>query len=126
MLKITYLEDGIYVEYLQESVEAWKTRRILVSLRAGTSIYVENITASLVLPTNIAYHAGLNELAAKELIQIIPCDENYVEVALSGNWVSQTKNSEAGVFVCELNHSSEYFLYELWQESQVGTSLYVD
>lgn len=126
MLKITYLEDGIYLEYLQESMEAWKTSRVLVSLRAGVSVQVENISASLVLPANIAYLAGLTELADQELIRVTPCDDFYVEVVLFGTWVAQNKNSEEGVFVCELNHSSEHFLYELWQESQIGTSLFVD
>ena len=123
MLKITYLEDGIYLEYLQESVEVWKASRVLVSLRAGASIHTESTTASLVLPAYTPYLAGLVELEENKLIKIAPCDEQYLEVSLSGTWVSQSADSEEGVFVCELNHSSEYFLYELWQESQVGTSV---
>ena len=123
MLKITYLENGIYLEYLQESVSEWKANRILVSLRAGMSIYTEYGTASLVLPAYTPYLAGLVELNEKQLIDVIPCDEEYLEVSLSGTWVAQSEDSEEGVFVCELNHSSEYFLYQLWQESQVNASV---
>lgn len=126
MLKITYLEDGIFLEYLQESVETWKASRILVSLRAGASIHTASMTAGLVLPAYTPYLAGLVELEEKNLIKVTPCDEEYLEVSLSGTWVSQSVNSEEGVFVCELNHSSEYFLYELWQESQVSTSVLSD
>ena len=123
MLKITYLEEGIYLEYLQESVEAWKATRVLVSLRAAASIHVESSIASLVLPLDTPYLDELVELEAKELIEVTPCDEDYIEVGLSGIWIAQNQNSEEGVFVCEFERSHEYFLYQLWQESQVGTSV---
>ena len=123
MLKITYLEEGIYLEHLQESVEAWKATRVLVSLRAGASIYTNQSVASLVVPAYTPYLTGLVELEEKQLIEITPCDEKYLEIALSGTWVAQNEDSEEGVFVCELNHSSECFLFQLWQESQVGTSV---
>ena len=126
MLKITYLENGIYLEYLEESIETWKATRVLVSLRAGASIYTESSTACLVLPAYTPYLSGLVELEERKLIKIIPCDEKYLEVSLLGTWIAQSEDSEEGVFVCELNHSSEYFLYKLWQESQVGTSLLAD
>ena len=123
MLKITYLEEGIYLEHLHESLEAWKATRILVSLRAGASIHTEASIACLIVPAYTPYLAGLVELEEKQLIDITPCDEEYLEIALSGIWVAQNKDSEEGVFVCELNHSSENFLFQLWQESQVGTSV---
>ena len=123
MLKITYLEDGVYLEYLQESVSHWKASRVLVSLRAGISIYTEDGVASLVLPAYTPYLAGLVELEEKQLIEVTPCDEEYLEISLSGTWVAQSQDSEEGVFVCEFDCSSEYFLYRLWQESQIGTSV---
>ncbi|MDJ0594627.1 MAG: hypothetical protein QNJ72_32405 [Pleurocapsa sp. MO_226.B13] len=123
MLKITYLEDGIYLEQLQETVEAWKNDRILVSLRAAINIYVEASIACLVLPLDVFYLQGLAELKARELVEVTPCDEEYIEVSLSGTWIAQSQNSEEGVFVCELDQNSEYFLARLWQESQIGTSV---
>lgn len=123
MLKITYLEDEIYLEYLKKSVEVWKTERILVNLRAAVRVYTESSIASLVLPVNFSILQGLKILAEKELIDIIPCDEEYVEVSFPGTWISQTEDHDSGIFVCELDHDSEYFLYQLWQESQVGTSV---
>ena len=126
MLKITYLEDGIYLEHLSESVENWKATRVLVSLRAGASIYTESTSASLVVPAYTPYLAGLVELEDKKLIRIASCEEGYLEISLPGTWVAQSEASEEGVFVCELNHSNESLLYQLWQESQVGTSLLAD
>jgi len=49
MLKITYLEDEINLEYLPKSVEVWKTERILVNLRAAVKVYTESSIATLVL-----------------------------------------------------------------------------
>ena len=123
MLKITYLEDEIYLEYLEESIEAWKANRILVSLRAGVSIFVEASTASLVVPMDTPYLGELAKLEAQNLIDIAPCDEEYFEVVLSGTWVTSNENSEQGIFVCDFNRHSEYFLYQMWQESQVGSSV---
>ena len=123
MLKITYLEDEIYLEYLEEFIEAWKANRILVSLRAGVSIFVEESTACLVIPIDTPHLMGLAELAAKEKIEVSPCDAEYIEVVLPGTWVTSHEDSEEGIFICELTHSSESFIYRMWQESQVSSSV---
>lgn len=122
MLKITYLEDEIYLEFLEKSVEVWKADRILVNLRAAVSIYVESSIASIVLPINSRINS-LIKLAENQPIELVPCDEEYVEIGLMGTWLAQGEDSEEGVFVCELSHEIEYCLYRLWQESQIGTSV---
>lgn len=122
MLKITYLEDEINLEYLEEAVEVWKANRILVNLRAGVCIYFESSIANIVLSIS-SETKNLVKLAENQPIELIPCDDNYLEVGLIGTWLAQTKNSEEGVFVCELNPEIEYSLYTLWQASQVGASI---
>lgn len=126
MLKITYLEEEIYLEYLQEPVEIWKASRALVSLRAGASIYMESGIACLIFPANIPYLSRLPELESRGNVEITICDEEYIEVSLEGTWVSMSADSEEGVFVCDLNHRNEDFLYQLWQESQIGSSVMSD
>lgn len=125
MLKITYLEDGINLEHLEESIEVWKADRILVNLRAGVCIYVESSIANIVLSINSEIHSlnNLIGLAEHQPIELVPCDEDYLEVGLLGTWIAQGKDSEEGVFVCELNPEIEYCLHRLWQESQVGASV---
>lgn len=123
MLKITYLENAINLEYLQKPVEVWKSERILVNLRAGVSVYTESSIASFLLPVNPFALKLLKNLTEKELIDMIPCDEGFIEVSLSGTWISYTENNESGIFVCELDQKNEYLLYELWQESQVSASV---
>ena len=123
MLKITYTENGLYLEYLTESLEEWIAKRILVSLRAATSIYVEPSTASLNLPANLPYFQDLTALNAEEGIEFAPCDEEYIEIGFSGTWVSSEVDNEEGIFVCDLKDSTEFFLFKLWQESQLGASV---
>lgn len=124
MLKITYLKEGIYLELITESLEAWKNNRILVSLRAGISIHVESLSACLILPLNHADLQDLVILEEQELIEITPCDREYVEVALSGTWIASDHLSEEGVFVCAFESSrNEQWLYKLWQRSQTEISV---
>lgn len=122
MLKITYLEDEICLEHLERPLEVWKADRILVNLRAGVSVYFEPSVASLVLPIDSCLKELLG-LAERELVELFPCDEDYIEVSLLGTWIAENKHSEVGIFVCELSPESEFFLNRLWQESQLGTSI---
>ncbi len=123
MLKITYLEDGIYLEYLSESLKTWTDRRILVSLRATANIYIKASTACLTLAADPLYFSDLQALQAREIIEVTPCDEEYVEVSFQGTWIATHQDSEEGVFVCDLSNSHEFFIYKLWQESQIGSSV---
>ena len=123
MLKITYLEEEIYLEYLQESVEAWKASRVLVSLRAAASIYMETSTACLIFPASIPYLSCWSELETGANVEVTICDEEYIEVSLSGTWATMSEDSEEGVFVCDLNPGNEYFTYQLWKESQISSSV---
>ncbi len=123
MLKITYLEEEIYLEHLPKTVEAWKADRVLVSLRAGVSTYVESGMASLILPINVYCLRDLVGLAEQEIIDIIPCDEEFMEVSFIGTWIAHSRDSESGIFVCELGQENEYLLYRLWIDSKVGTSV---
>jgi hypothetical protein len=122
MLKITYLEEGINLEYLEESLEVWKADRILVNLRAGVSVHVESSIANIVLAMNSGIH-NLLQLAQNQPIELVPCDEEYLEVGLLGTWIAQRRDSEEGIFVCELSPEIESCLYRLWIASQAGASV---
>ena len=121
MLKVTYLENEIYLECLEKSIEDWKAERILVNLRAAIGIHAESCNASLVLPITSKV-SSLVQLAQNQPIELILCDEEYLEVSLSGTWMAQNLASEEGVFVCQLNPELEFCLHRLWQESKVKTS----
>lgn len=124
MLKITYTENGLYLERLNTSLETWLSRRILVSLRAGTSIYAEPSTASLLLPVGLPYFKDVKVLAEKNsnLLAVNVCDEYSVEAILEGTWVTTDNACDDGIFVCHLEEEVEFFLYQFWREDSFGTS----
>lgn len=122
MLKITYLEDAINLEYLDRSIEDWKAERVLVNLRAAASIYAESSIASLILPISADIYSLL-KLAENQPIELVPCDEDYIEIGLLGIWMAEQEDSEEGVFVCELNEAIEHCLYRIWEKSRLGTSV---
>ena len=124
MLKITYTDNGFFLERLTDAVETWLSQRLLVCLRAATSVYVEPSTASLLLPVDLPYFRDLQALEdSSNVLELDLCDDYSVEVSLQGNWVTTDKNSEEGIFICNLDEQTEFFLYQLWKEGNFDPSL---
>lgn len=121
MLKITYLDNDICLKYLPKPLKTWKSERILLNLRAAVGIFTESSIASLVLPANLTCLNKLVHLAEQKLIDVNPCDEEYIEVSLSGTWIAQSEDSEVGIFVCEISPETELLIAQLWKESQIPT-----
>lgn len=129
MLKLTYTENGFYMERLAQSLEEWVMARVLLSLRAGTSLSVEPSTASFLLPADLPQLADLGTLVRQEHAETIAlslCDAEYVEVSLHGTWMTSDLNGEEGVFVTVMSYAIEFFLYKLWFESQAYASVAKD
>ena len=128
MLKITYTENGLYLEHLSESLETWLSQRVLICLRATASVYVEPSTASLLLPIDLPYFHDLEALEARNhnILELDICDDDSAEVSLQGTWVTTDEDSEEGIFVCKLGDRTEFFLYQLWKEGNLDTSLIGD
>ena len=125
MLKITYTENGFYLERLTASLETWLANRVLVCLRASAAITVEPSTASLLLPLDLPYFRNLEAIKNRSngVIQLDLCDDYSVEVSLQGTWVATNEDSEEGIFVCSLEDQTEFFLYQLWKEGNINPSL---
>ncbi len=125
MLKLTYTENSFQLERLAQFVEDWVTARVILSLRAGWHICVEPSTASFLLPADLP---GIDRLEAEarredsEIISLCAGDAEYVEVSLHGTWVSAGTDKDEGVFVVSMSDRTEFFLFKLWQESQIGAS----
>ncbi len=125
MLKITYTNTGFYLEYLQESLETWLLARVLLCLRASTSIYVEPSTASVLIPGDLPYIKKIAALQDENggVVELTPCDEESVEFRLRGTWITTKENSESGIFVSNLSDHAEISIYQLWQSANLGSSL---
>lgn len=125
MLKITYTENGFYLERLTASLETWLANRVLVCLRASAAVTVEPSTASLLLPLDLPYFRNLEAIKNRSngVIQLDLCDDYSIEVSLQGTWVATNEDSEEGIFVCSLEDQTEFFLYQLWKEGNINPSL---
>ncbi|MBF2001985.1 MAG: hypothetical protein IGS38_14835 [Synechococcales cyanobacterium M58_A2018_015] len=122
MLKITYLESGLYLEQLPEPVEDWLALRMILTLRMGQRLVVEPSTASLLIPAALITRSRLARLAHTTDVTLSPVDDADVEVVLSGVWLASGGNEE-GVFVAMLHPAIEQMLLQLWQEAQLPTSM---
>ena len=115
MLKVTYLESESYLEYLHSTLEDWIALRVVLALRTGQRLTVERMAASVLLPVSLIERSALVNLARRnEQIDITQVDDDYVEVSLSGTWLSsndQDNDQDAeGVFVATLSPSVEHLL----------------
>ncbi len=124
MLKLTYTDNNFYIEPLSESLEDWLNIRVLLCLRAATSIYIEPSTASFLIPNNLPQWEDLRALKLEndETIKFTVGDAEYLEISLKGTWVTSEEHSNEGVFVCVLTHKAEILLNQLWQEAQISAS----
>jgi hypothetical protein len=119
MLKLTYTENSFCLECLTQSLEDWVTTRLKLALRSGSSLFVEPSTAAFLLPADLPYLVDLETLRhsdREDLLEIVPCDAESVEVVLQGTWLASSPESEEGIFVCAMRKRAEWFLYQLWQE----------
>jgi hypothetical protein len=122
MLKLTYTENGFYLERLAQPLEDWVTTRVILALRAGTNLCVEPSTASFLLPANMPQLRHLERHGeGEDAIALSVCDAEYVEVSLKGTWMTSDTEGIEGVFVTSMSYAVEFFLIKLWEESQVRT-----
>ncbi len=129
MLKLTYIETGFHLERLAQSLEEWVTQRVIFALRVGDRLCIEPSTSAFLLPTDLL---RLNLLVAEvrrqvtDEIALCACDAEYIEISLKGTWLASDAESAEGVFVAALSHSTEFLLFKLWQEAQIGASVLSD
>ena len=122
MLKLTYTENGFYLERLAQPLEEWVTARVILALRAGTNLCVEPSTASFLLPADMPQLRHLERhQEGEDAIALSLCDAEYVEVSLKGTWMTSDTEGVEGVFVTCMSYAVEFFLIKLCEESQSRT-----
>ena len=124
MLKITYTEVGQHLEQLTQSLEEWTALRVVLALRTGQALVIEQCTASLLFPAALTelYHLETAVRQEGEAIALSRCDTEYVEVSLQGIWIAADSEASEGVFVATIRHRTEFLIFKLWQESQAQAS----
>lgn len=114
MLKVTYTETGIYLEYCPEPLDLLLSDRICMYLHAQQPVAIQPMKASIPLPTTAA---GVHDLARFHNLTLSACDRDWLEITVPGLWITEAPNQEEGVFVTELNPHLEQRLLHLWKRS---------
>jgi hypothetical protein len=125
MLKLSYTEDGLYMERVMISPELAIAQRVILAMRLEQALQVEPGHASFLLPADVPDLEQLEKSLRQECrsrVTIIPVDDEFVEVGLSGSWIAENKEAHEGMFLTVLSDRLEFFLYKLWQMSEAHVS----
>ena len=102
MLKFTYTETSFHLERLAQSLEELVATRVILAMRVGQSLCVEPITASFLLPSNLAgLHYFETEVKQEDLevISVCAADAEFVEISLYGTWIAAVLAGAGGPFL---------------------------
>ena len=122
MLKVTYLETGLCLEYYPEPLDMLMSDRVCTYARAHCAMSIQPSKASILLAASLATRHGLERF---EAIEISVCDPEFFEVTFSGLWITEGENQDTGVFLTELMPRLEQRIFRLWQLSQRSLPTYI-
>jgi hypothetical protein len=116
MLKITYSDSNVLVEQLAIAVEVMVAQRSVVALRAGQPLVLQPGYGSLTFPAHLPGVESLTYLShSRGLVEVAPCDTDWLEVTLRGTWMADSFASEEGILMAELGDTLERQLLSLWR-----------
>lgn len=120
MLKLAYSETSCNLEYLADSLEDWVCQRVTLALRIGASVALEPSTASFLVPANLpqidTLRGWLNP-DVRQAIAVAASEVGFVEVTISGSWLLEVGEPDAGIFATSLGDRLEMLVFELWKAS---------
>lgn len=122
MLKVAYTESGLHLERLSQSVEEWIALRVVLALRINQRLILEHGSASILIPVALANLPTLKSILQPEDVEFVTlsiCDPEFIEVSLSGIWITSHVDETEGTLAVNLSSSAELALLRLWQESQI-------
>lgn len=125
MLKLTYTEFGLHLERVTVSLETLVCQRVVLALRMAQTLHVEPSRAAFLLSVKVPGFAELEKLVRSErltTVSIVPVDDEFVEVSVQGSWIANTAEAHSGMFVTMLGERVEFFIYKLWQATQLQVS----
>lgn len=125
MLKLNYTEVGLYMERVMASPELLIAQRVILAMRLGQSLQIEPGRASFLLPADIPELVDLERVLQRQgcdAATVVPVDDAFVEVSLSGSWVAESKAADEGMFLSVMDDRSEALIYKLWQMSEAHIS----
>jgi hypothetical protein len=125
MLKLTYTEFGLHLERVTISLETLVAGRVTLAMRLGQTLHVEPSRAAFLLSVHAPGFAELEKMVRLEraaMVSIVPVDDGFVEVSVQGSWIADTADAHSGMFVTALGDRIEFFVYKLWEATQLQVS----
>lgn len=125
MLKLNYTDVGLYMERVIASVEMVIAQRVMLAMRLSGALCVQPGRASFLLPANLPDLEQLEIALQSEsnaVATVIPVDDAFVEISLTGSWIAESKESHEGMFLVLMGDRTEFLIYKLWQMSEVHIS----
>jgi hypothetical protein len=120
MLKFIYTEPGLHVELVDANLIDWIDRRLKFS-KGYEDLSVRAERAFFLLPNRFSELVMLDcylRCDRVNTVSIESCDENYVEIGLSGYWLSVGADIAEGIFVTQLPDRIESYLWQLYLATQ--------
>ncbi|WP_204139808.1 alr0857 family protein [Halomicronema sp. CCY15110] len=114
MLKVTYTDTGLHLEYRPEPLSQVLSDRMYTYARAQRPLTMQPIAANIPLAATLVQTLAWAQLQDFELTR---CDRDWFEVTLSGLWLTEDPAAETGIFLTELDIRLEQRLLSLWQWS---------
>lgn len=128
MLKLTYTETGLHMERVAAPLEVMVAQRVVLALRFGQTLHIERGKAAFLLPATIAELAQLEQALRTEPtlnLTVSPVDDQFVELSVEGSWIAETTEAHEGTFITALSDRIEFYVFKLWQTTQVPASYFV-
>lgn len=126
MLKLSYTDDGLFLEQTMASLDAVTNQRVMLTIRIGETLHLAPSWATVLLSAemsgDITRLKPMLETDLEDTIDLTPADEDFVEVSLKGIWIAKDASTESGTFVTTLTPESERLIYQLWQVTQRQTA----
>lgn len=115
MLKVTYTETGLSLEYCLEPLSQLLSDRVYTSARAQRAVTVQPVEATIPLAAELVHALAHRQLQDFDLTR---CDRDWYEVTLSGLWLTEMPDADEGIFMTELDARLEQRLLRLWAWSE--------
>ncbi len=116
MLKIIYSETGIHLELIPIAHKQWIAQRLKFAHSVGEPMLIERQRATFLVPSPLCevakIYTNLRSLGAKT-VTVNQCDRDFVEVEISGYWLSPQPDSIEGIFIGQQTDLAELYLWEL-------------
>lgn len=120
MLKIIYTETGLHLERLTVDRQQWIDCRLKFADSIGEPMSVSKQRATFPIPSPICEFPLVDadlKTAEANTVTIDRCDLDYIEIGLTGYWLSVHQDSAEGIFVCQQTEKLELSVWQMWHAS---------